>query len=176
MKKMKFLILVLMAFLLPSSCDLVEHHSSDDYDAKTDSIFQAQLENIQNPQFMTISEIVDYRENHFSNLEIDSVFFSLSPATIQNVASVLLKKKPLGITKRDIVEEFRRCSDIYSNLPTSPKSTTSNGDSLPVDKTGTDLGTRPDGKRIAKTSYQTRTDTINGEPVKVTIKTEEYYE
>lgn len=175
---LKFLGVYLLALVgtivLLSSCD--RHHllkSNGDVDSV--SVVQA-IENAQNPLFTSIEDIVTYRTAYFDNKAVDSVFFSLSPATIQNVASVLLKKTPLGITKEDIVKEYRLNKGVYDGLPNTTSTTANTKDTSSADRAGTDLGERHDGGRIAKTSYQTRTDTVDGKPVKVIIKTEEYYE
>ena len=59
---------------------------------------------------------------------------------------------------------------VYNNLP---KSTTAPVNT--VDKSATDLGSRHDSNVIS-TSYNYRTDTINGKPVKIRITTTESYE
>jgi len=179
MKKLKFLFITLLGILAMtlSSCNYLKQRGPDNYDVGSDSTFLAQFESVQNPQFESIEDIVAFRENYSSNMEIDSVFFSLSSATVQNVASVLLKKKPLGITKRDIVEEYRANKGVYDNLPTE---LSANQNAAPtqdsVDLSSTDLGSRRDDSKVISTRFSKRTDTIDGKPVKIIVKTEESYE
>ena len=65
---------------------------------------------------------------------------------------------------------------MYDKLPVPNASNEKTDDSSainkPVDKTATDLGTR----QPVKTEISFRTDTVNGKPKKVMVKTEEYYE
>lgn len=178
-KFLKFLGVYLLALVgtivLLSSCDRMSQLKSNG-DTDSVSVVQA-IENAQNPLFISIEDIVTYRTAYFDNKAVDSVFFSLSPATIQNVASVLLKKAPLGITKEDIVKEYGLNKGVYDGLPDTNSATANNTkDTSSVDRTGTDLRKKYDEGKIIKSSYQTRTDTIGGKPVKVIIKTEEYYE
>lgn len=168
-----YLLAALGAMVLLISCDKIRHVGPDNYDVANDSVKIAQLiEDFNNPQFSSVAEIVEYRMTVKSTEDVDSVFFSMNSSTIQNVASVLFKKNAT-IKKKDIVEEYLRCRNVYDNLPTSNAlDTTTTAKNNSVDRTGTDLGNR----RPNKTTINFRTDTIDGKPVKVMIRTEETYE
>ena len=156
-----YLLAALGAIVLLISCDKLSHVGPNNYDVANDSIKIAQLiEDFDNPQFSSVAEIVEYRKEVKSIEDIDSVFFSMNPSTIQNVASVLFKKNTT-VKKKDVVEEYKRCRNVYDNLPTSN-----------IDTTTKDLSDR----RPNKTTIYFRTDTIDGKPVKTMIRTEETYE
>lgn len=163
-----YLLTAIGALALLTSCDRLRHRP-DNYDVANDSIKIAEAVNaVTNPQFISVMDIVEYRENHNTQLEIDSVFFSLPASTIQNVASVLFKKNKTSITKTDIVEEFRRCKSVYENLPEQVTRTVSK-DSSAVDKTATDLGQR-------KTTKTTKDTVIDGKAMKLIVETTETLE
>lgn len=163
-----YLLTAIGALALLTSCDRLRHRP-DNYDVANDSIKIAEaVDAVTNPQFISVMDIVEYRENHNTQLEIDSVFFSLPASTIQNVASVLFKKNKTSITKMDIVEEFRRCRSVYENLPEQVTRTVSK-DSSAVDKTATDLGQR-------KTTKTTKDTVIDGKAMKLIVETTETLE
>jgi hypothetical protein len=163
-----YLLTAIGALALLTSCDRLRHRP-DNYDVANDSIKIAEaVDAVTNPQFISVMDIVEYRENHNTQLEIDSVFFSLPASTIQNVASVLFKKNKTFITKKDIVEEFKRCRSVYENLPEQVTRTVSK-DSSAVDKTATDLGQR-------KTTKTTKDTVINGKAMKLIVETTETLE
>lgn len=163
-----YLLTAIGALALLTSCDRLRHRP-DNYDVANDSIKIAEaVDAVTNPQFISVMDIVEYRENHNTQLEIDSVFFSLPASTIQNVASVLFKKNKTSITKTDIVEEFRRCRSVYENLPEQVTRTVSK-DSSAVDKTATDLGQR-------KTTKTTKDTVIDGKAMKLIVETTETLE
>ena len=167
-----YLLAALGAIVLLISCDKLSHVGPNNYDVANDSIKIAQLiEDFDNPQFSSVAEIVEYRKEVKSIEDIDSVFFSMNSSTIQNVASVLFKKNTT-VKKKDVVEEYKRCRNVYDNLPTSNIDTTTKAEDGPIDKTTTDLS----GRRPNKTTINFRTDTIDGKPVKIMIRTEETYE
>lgn len=165
----KFLIVAILgALTLLVSCDKFGACSpGDNYDT-TDSAQVAEFINsVVNPQLMSVEEALSLKENMLEKQSIDSAFLALDNDLISTVTTVLLKKKHT-VTKKDILEEYRRCSDVYNNLP-KPNSTKT------VDTSSTDLGSRRD-TGIISTSYNYRTDTINGKPVKIRITTTEAYE
>lgn len=169
-----YLLTAIGALMLLVSCDRLQHRP-DNYDVANDSIKIAEaVQNAVDPHFISVADIVEYRENHQFQLEIDSVFFSLPSATVQNVASVLFKSNRDVITKKDIVEEFKQCRNIYEKLPTTHdiSKPDSSAKLQSIDRTGTDLGTRP-SKMTRKTTQDT---VINGKPMKVIIETTETYE
>ena len=163
-----YLLTALGALMLLVSCDKWQHRP-DNYDVANDSVKIAEaIQNFNNPQFSSVVEIAEYREIHASALDIDSVFFSLSPKTIEDVATVLFKSNKTSITKEDIVKEYRRCKSVYDKLPASTDTYAKAINE--VDRTATDLGNRQETTKITF-----RTDTINGKPQKVIIRTIETY-
>ena len=163
------------------SCDRLKGLNSpgDNYDTSDSAQVAEFVNSITNPQLMSVEEVLSLKNNMLEKQSVDSAFLALDNGIINNVTTVLLKKNKT-ITKKDILDEYRRCSDVYNNLP---KSTASNS----VDKTGTDLGTRQDSNisttnsnsspnNIISTSYSYRTDTINGKPIKIRIQKIESYE
>lgn len=167
-----YLLTAIGALALLTSCDRLQHRP-DNYDVANDSIKIAKaVQNAVDPQFISVADIVGYRENHQFQLEIDSVFFSLPSSTVQNVASVLFKSNRDAITKKDIVEEFKRCRNVYEKLPANDISKSDSFAKMQsVDRTGTDLGSRP-----SKVTRKTQDTIINGKPMKVIIETTETYE
>lgn len=180
MRKLLSLMLVAaMGIILLGSCERLGIKSpGDNYDT-SDSVQVAEYVNhAVNPSIMDIAEALSLKQQMLEKQSIDSVFVSLSDATIRNVASVLLKKNSF-IHKKDIIDEYQRCQNVYDNLPTDTKVTA-------VDKTATDLGTRQSGgndstdpsgsSNVISNNFSFRTDTIAGKPVRVKIQTIESYE
>ena len=165
----KFLIVAILgALMLLVSCDKFGVGSpGDNYDTGDSAQVAEFINSVVNPQLMSVEEALSLKENMLEKQSIDSAFLALDNDLISTVTTVLLKKKHT-VTKKDILEEYRRCSDVYNNLP-KPNSTKT------VDTSSTDLGSRRD-TGIISTSYNYRTDTINGKPVKIRITTTEAYE
>lgn len=165
----KFLIAAILGTLtLFVSCDKFGANSpGDNYDTSDSAQVAEFVNSIVNPQLMSVEEVLSLKNNMLEKQSIDSAFLALDNDLISTVTAVLLKKKQ-AVTKKDILEEYRRCSDVYNNLPkpNTPKA---------VDTSATDLGSRHD-TGIISTSYNYRTDTINGKPVKIRITTTEAYE
>ena len=177
----KFLIVAILgAMTLLVSCDKFGVKSpGDNYDTSDSAQVAEFVNSIVNPQLMSVEEVLSLKNNMLEKQSIDSAFLALDNDLISTVTAVLLKKKQT-VTKKDILEEYRRCSDVYNNLPKA-------NSTKDVDKSATDLGQRQDSgnatanntsspDRIISTSYSFRTDTIAGKPVKIRIQTIESYE
>lgn len=177
----KFLIVAILgALTLLVSCDKFGVKSpGDNYDTSDSAQVAEFINSVVNPQLMSVEEALSLKSNMLEKQSIDSAFLALDNNLISTVTTVLLKKKQT-VTKKDILEEYRRCSDVYNNLP---KPNTENT----VDKTATDLGTRRDSgiassnnnsstNNVISTSYSFRTDTVNGKPVRIRIQKIESYE
>ena len=177
----KFLIVAILgAMTLLVSCDKFGVKSpGDNYDTSDSAQVAEFVNSIVNPQLMSVEEVLSLKNNMLEKQSIDSAFLALDNDLISTVTAVLLKKKQT-VTKKDILEEYRRCSDVYNNLPKA-------NSTKDVDKSATDLGHRQDSgnatanntsspDRIISTSYSFRTDTIAGKPVKIRIQTIESYE
>lgn len=177
----KFLIVAILgAMTLLVSCDKFGAKSpGNNYDTSDSAQVAEFVNSIVNPQLMSVEEVLSLKNNMLEKQSIDSAFLALDNDLISTVTTVLLKKKQT-VTKKDILEEYRRCSDVYDNLPKA-------NSTKDVDKSSTDLGQRRDSgniavnntgstNRIISTSYRFRTDTIAGKPVKIRIQTIESYE
>ena len=170
-----YLIAAIGAIVLLSSCDRLGI-GPNNYDTAEDSVWVAQVVTKQlTPEFTDVISILNYQDNLVDEESVKNLFLSLPTETIENVATVLLKKKS-SITIRDVITEYMRCDDIYNNLPTKSEQLVTDTTKSSVDLGATDLGNRQDDSNIISTSYKTRHDTVNGKPRKVIIKTEERYE
>ena len=179
MRKLLSLMLLFATIAILVSCKQLGINSpGDNYDT-SDSVQVAEYVNrVINPSIMDVTEALSLKQQMLEKQSIDSAFVSLSDATIRNVVSVLLKKNSF-IHKKDIIDEYRRCQNVYDNLPTDSKANS-------VDKTGTDLGTRqaggndsanpPGSSNVISNNFSFRTDTVAGKPVRVKIQTIESYE
>ena len=179
MRKLLSLMLLFATIAILVSCKQLGINSpGDNYDTSDSAQVAEYVNHAVNPSIMDIAEALSLKQQMLEKQSIDSVFVSLSDATIRNVASVLLKKNSF-IHKKDIVEAYRANSNIYDNLPTDAKANA-------VDKTATDLGTRQSGgndsanptgsSNVISNNFSFRTDTVAGKPVRVKIQTIESYE
>lgn len=177
----KFLIVAILgAIALLVSCDKFGVKSpGDNYDTSDSAQVAEFINSVTNPQLMSVEEALSLKSNMLEKQSIDSAFLALDNDLISTVTTVLLKKKT-SVTKKDIVEEYRRCMDVYDNLPKTMVQSK-------VDLTSTDLGARKDSathvstgdgsaNNIISTSYSFRTDTVNGKPVKIRTQKIESYE
>lgn len=154
-----------------TSCDRLVSYP-DNYDKASDSVLVAQqVEAIANPVFETVKEVILYRYQADQGAKIDSIFSALTDEQVKNVSTVVINRDGCA-TKKAIVEEYRANNTVYDNLPTASQSADV---SQKVDLSSTDLGNRRDESDVISTSYQYRTDTINGKPVKIQTKKEESY-
>lgn len=77
------------------------------------------LDSIVNPEFTSINDAFVARDKFANDAYVDSVFLSLSPQSLQNVCSVLLKRQRT-FTKYDIVGEYAKGGDVYDILTSPP--------------------------------------------------------
>ena len=166
----KFLIVAILgALMLLVSCDKFGIKPTENYDTADSAQVAEFVNSVTNPQIIAVEEALSLKQSMLEKQEVDSAFLSLPDNIISNVTTVLLKKKQL-VYKKSIVDEYRRCADVYNNIPKSTLTVNTQ-----VDKGATDLGSRRD-TGIISTSYTFRTDTIDGKPVKIRITTTEAYE
>ena len=171
--------LLAATMLLFVSCDKFGKSTIDNYDTADSAQVAEYVDGLTNPHLMDIAEVLELKQSMLEKAQVDSVFVNMTDDTLRNVVAVLAKDKTLknGFTKKDIIEEYRRCRRVYDNLPGQNS----------VDLTSTDLGDRHDSgntianntsspDRVISTSYSFRTDTIAGKPVKIRIQTIESYE
>lgn len=165
------LTLAVVGVCILTSCDRLVSYP-DNYDKASDSVLVAQqVEAIANPVFETVKEVILYRYQADQGAKIDSIFSALTDEQVKNVSTVVINRDGCA-TKKAIVEEYRANNTVYDNLPTASQSANV---SQKVDLSSTDLGNRRDESDVISTSYQYRTDTINGKPVKIQTKKEESY-
>ena len=148
---------------------------TEQYDS-ADSLYVATLvEKAINPVYVDITSMLEARAADVAEQSIDSLWLTLPDNILEDVASVLIKQG-IPITKHKLIKEYRQHTSVYDNLPppantaSAPNDTTSS-----IDLSSTDLGARQGDSAVFQTSYKYRTDTVNGHPVKVLIKTEESY-
>ena len=91
---------------------------------------------------------------------------------MRKVADVCINKS--GQTdKKQIVREFKKNKDVYLNMSENlPPATPKDDKSSATDSGGSDV-TKKDG--VFETSYNYYTDTVDGNAVKVQVKTEKSY-
>lgn len=130
-----------------------------------------------NPEFTTVTDVVEYRDNLFEGKSVDSIFESMPEIVLKRVADVCINKS--GATdKKQIVKEYQKNRAVYGNMseqiPTASTTASTKDDKTATDSGGSDV-TKEDSK-VFETSYNYYTDTIGGKPVKVRVKTEKLYE
>ena len=87
----------------------------DDYEYY-DSVFIVKtLESYVNGSFTNSTECCSFQTQMKEAAQIDSIFLSIEPYKLRDVANVLTNK--VGkFTKKDVVREYARNADIYDNL------------------------------------------------------------
>ena len=151
--------------LLTTSCHGRQPWSGRHYDSSDSTQIASIVKDAINPGFVDTKSMLEARANELEEKSIDSVWLYLSDQVLINVFSTLKGNEP--VTKKDIVEHYRNHRDIFDKLPESaPK---------PVDTAATDIGSRQNKDSVFETTYAYRTDTVNGKPIKVQIKTEYSY-
>lgn len=179
----KFILFSCAMFMLAlgfSSCgdDTTRTWSKTEIEEISKESSAAAVYDLVNPTFVAVDEAVADHEALSNARAIDSVFVSLSPSVIRNVASVCIGKSSAA-SRRQIVEEYTKNRSIYTNLPSTTdnngpatfkdnKSATGDGESGVTKDNGTD------GK-VFSTEYSYHTDTVDGKPVRVQTKVEKSY-
>ena len=179
------LITLLLAFMLPPlvvSCDNAVSHRTAVY--KDDDAYYVKevIQTYLCPTFDNVQSVLDFRSKMQKEMHYDSVFLAMPEQVLQDVANVLIARQN-NVCMETIVNEYLTYRSIYDNLQPPDTSITLDSNISTKDDNITDAedNSIPDteDRRITKvisTSYQYRTDTINGKPVKIRIKTEEAYD
>lgn len=143
-----------------------------------DSTVTTNVQDIVNPLFNTVDEVLVFRDLTAEGLAIDEAFSLMPEEVLKNVASVVIKREGFA-TKRSIVYEYRANNAVYDNLPANSTSKDTNTTSVdgstggdPVPKVDSTNITKPES-RVEFTQYDT---TINGKTYKVRTKKEVDYE
>lgn len=156
------LVLAAVAIIAVSSCGnapkLCDCPECEDTISVTERV-----EAVINPVFLTTVEALDYQQSLIENDEVNVSFKKIPRNTLGDICSVLIKNNR-SLTKKAIVDEYKSHKDIYETLSES----TGN-------KKSDDSIARKDKIPIS-VSYQYKTDTVNGKPVRIKVKQEEYYE
>ena len=114
-------ILLLTAVALMTACK-ESPWSNPNHDTACDSVTVSQtVDAYVNPQFTSVEEVLDFRQQMHENFTIDSIFRTMHEQVLNNVSSVLLKKSGT-IDKKSIIEEYRTNSTVYDNLPVPQQS------------------------------------------------------
>ena len=167
MKRLKFLLGLLLGavMLLTTSCHGRQPWSGRHYDSSDSTQIASIVKDAINPGFIDAKSMLEARANELEGKAIDSVWLYLPDQVLINVFSTLKGNEP--VTKKDIIEHYKAHRDIFDKLPESA--------SKPVDTAATDIGSRQDKDSVFETTYAYRTDTVNGKPVKIQIKTQYSY-
>lgn len=135
-----------------------------------DSTIAVAAQNLINPLFNNVDEVLSFREKSLEGQAIDDVFNSMPEEILTNVASVCIKREG-HVSKRTIVYEYRANKDVYDNLPAqavNDNTLTQKTAKMPADT----VKRRPDGT----ITYNQRDTIIDGKKYKAHIKTETSYE
>lgn len=178
MKKLIFflccILIATLGFVTFSSCggdDMLKTWSKTEIEQIASENASSVYFDLVNPQFTNVSDVADYQDTMIEGYSIDSVFKGLPPSVLKRVADVCINKS--GSTdRRQIVKEYIKNMSVYANMSREdPANEVKKTDSA-TNSGGSDV-TKKDG--VFETSYSYYTDTINGDPVKVQVKTEKSY-
>ena len=124
-------------------------------------------------------EVVFYHSNVVEECVVHETFCNMAPETVRNIASVLIKKHG-SCTTKEIVYEYNANKQIYDNLPGSGQPSPESKKLQPDKQALPTAEIKVDGVPgdVPPPSVVTRTEdaTVNGVPLKVTIKEERSYE
>lgn len=173
------LIIALLTCVICCSCDGHKVWPSNDGVTQeyVDSAVAQEVENYINPLFMSVEEVLVFRDLTAEGQSIDDAFNAMPEDVLKNVAAVCIKREGHA-SKRMIVYEYRANSSVYNNLPASD--TPTSNDTVKVNPNmGTSAGGqpyRPDTLPVNETTYTQHDTTIGGKTYKVHTKTEKTYE
>jgi len=178
-KVLKFLgylcALLLVAIMLPS-CDKLPGVNTQSAQEPTAEEY---IENVVNPTFMTPEEVISYQAKLIEQCHVDEVFTSLKGSKLRNIATVCLKRDGVA-KKQDIVYEYLANQGVYDNLPGQPANESPEPAPDKANEPTIEITVdKPNaGGEVPPPSTITRveSDTMNGVPLKVTIKEERRYE
>lgn len=185
MKAIKvFGVVLALLLLIGGGCYLLDKEYSGslfDKDKVTkeyvDSTVTASVQDIVNPVFSDVDEVLVFRDLTAEGLAIDEAFSTLPEEVLKNVASVVIKREGFA-TKRSIVYEYRANNEVYDNLPNNAtpeevNAITQHGSSGGEPVTKVDSS---ESKPIGRIEYTQHDTTINGKTYKVRTKKEIDYE
>lgn len=114
LKKPLMWAMFLMATLLVS-CQYVGAPEETEEPENDSAWLYEELQQVTNPTFSSLEEIMVYRQSMIDANTTDSIFVSLSDPIIRNVTAVVLKNYK-EVSKASIVDEYLRNKRIYDNL------------------------------------------------------------
>lgn len=91
------------------------------------SFVKATLQQIDNPTFTNVENVVEYQNTSGRERYLDSVFYSIPQDVLKDVAQVLINRRA-ELTKHSIAEEYIYGKKIYTNLPDQYRCRDDNGD------------------------------------------------
>lgn len=176
-------ILSIFALLISGFCLYSMQNSniatSDDTEY-VDSLATATVQNMINPLFSSVDEVLVYRDLSVEGNVIDLEFNDMPESILKNVAGVIIKREGHA-SKRSIIYEYRANKQVYDNLPATQKNETSTLETVEQKSASSMEGnsvTKVDSPAAPadETRFQQRDTTINGKTYKMRTKTEIMYE
>jgi hypothetical protein len=169
------MLLTVMLTIPLASCEQVGSITRPKNDAGTKV-----LKEIINPDFTSVNDVLVYHSNIVEEYLIDETFRDMPQELLCNIATVCLKKVT-PVTKKDIVYEYLAHQEVYDNLPRltgqpSEQSTQLQPDVLAESTQQPEVEFTPPNTPAPSVTTHTEDDTIDGVPLKVTIKEEKTYE
>lgn len=152
-------LLAVTTILFVASCQ--SRLGSIGVDNSVDSTYVVkQIKAATNPSFYDVEDVLEYQNTLADEKNMDEIFLSMKSQVLRNVAGVCINKWN-KVRKKDIVYEYLNNKQVYDNLPTTDKDSVATKTSVPLSN---------------NVSIRHTTDTVDGKPVKVTIKEERTYE
>lgn len=145
-----------------------------------DSIVTSNVQNMVNPLFSNVDEVLSFRDLSVEGEAIDAEFNQMSEDILKTVTTVCIRRDG-PVSKRGIVYEYRANKSVYDNLPED--ATVNDIISKAVKNSGTNgsSGGEPVRKDSTKaptneTTFSQKDTTIDGKTYKMYTKTEVSYE
>ena len=159
-----------------TSCDKISAIKGDPVTQEyVDSVVMNNVQNIVNPMFSSVEEVLAFKAKELKAKEVDDIFNQLPDNIIQNVATVCINREG-HVSKRAIVFEYQANSKVYDNLPDTTdnsKDISGSKEENPVTKVDTPKVVTPPNNTTRVTQHDT---VINGNKYTVKTKTETSYE
>lgn len=140
-----------------------------------DSLAKQSVQDVINPLFSDIDEVLVFRDLSVEGTAIDAEFNQLPDEVLKNVASVVIKREGLA-SKRSIVYEYRANKKVYDNLPTSPSNADNSKDNIGSTEGNPVTSADSIDKPVGEVRYNQYDTIVNGKKYKKHIKTDVTYE
>jgi hypothetical protein len=151
--------------------------------AYVDSVTTENVQNMVNPIFSSVDEVMGFRTVALEAESIDQEFNLMADEVLKNVAAVCIKREG-HVSKRAIIYEYRANRAVYDNLPT-PKEieqlaktndTTAQGQSTTAPGSTEGNHATTVNKPADQIEYNQHDTTIGGKQYKVHKRTEVTYD